>query len=167
MRQIHLHRSPVALFGVGALAAVALAVGSGASAQDPGARTLTLKELEKGATFIHIRNTRTKSPQANPQGDVIVFTHVLADEAGNKVGKLSAGCTTTTGARNFLKSTITCTGVLALRDGDLMVQSNVKPGASKTVGAVTGGTGAYANARGVFVAEDTKTDTVNTITLSE
>jgi allene oxide cyclase-like protein len=167
MKQIPLQRRTVALLGVPALAAVAVALGSGASAQDPGARTLTLKELEKGATFTHIRNTRTKSSQANPQGDVIVFSHLLADEAGNKVGKLSAGCPTTTGARNFLKSTITCSGVLALRDGNLMIQANVKPGSSKTVGAVTGGTGAYANARGVFVARDTKTDVINTITFAE
>ncbi len=166
MRQIPRNRNAVALLAVPALAAVALVLGSGASAQDPGVRTLTLKELDKGSTFTHIRNTKTKSSQANSQGDVLAFTYPLADESGDKVGKLSLSCTTTTGARNFLKSTVTCVGVAALRDGSLMVQANVIPSKSKTVGAVTGGTGAYANARGVVVSQTTKSGTVDTITLT-
>ena len=100
------------------------------------------------------------------QGDVLAFTYPPADESGDKVGKLSLSCTTTTGARNFLKSTVTCVGVAALRDGSLMVQANVIPSKSKTVGAVTGGTGAYANARGVVVSQTTKSGTVDTITLT-
>ena len=148
-----------------ALAGMALTLGSGASAQDPG-RSLTLRELERGSTFTHIRNTRTKSSQANSQGDVLAFTTLLADESGRRAGKLSVGCTTTTGARNFLKSTVTCAGVVALRDGSLMVQLNLSPGKPKTVGAVTGGTGAYANARGVVVSEDKKSGAVDTITLA-
>ncbi len=166
MRQNPRHRNAVALLAVPALAAVALVLGSGASAQDPGVRTLTLKELDKGSTFTHIRNTKTKSSQANSQGDVLAFTYPLADESGDKVGKLSLSCTTTTGARNFLKSTVTCVGVAALRDGSLMVQANIIPSKSKTVGAVTGGTGAYANARGVVVSQTTKSGTVDTITLT-
>jgi hypothetical protein len=39
------------------------------------------------------------------------------------------------------------------------------PGRSKIVGAVTGGTGAYANARGVVVSQRTKSGAVDTITL--
>ena len=46
-----------------ALAAVVL-VGPGASAQ--GGRTISLTELEKGATFKHVRNTKPKSRQPNP-----------------------------------------------------------------------------------------------------
>lgn len=167
MSHTPLYRRPVALLTVPALAAAALALGSGASAQDPGARSLTLKELEKGSTYTHIRNTKTKYPRANSQGDILAFTNPLADESGKTIGKLSVDCTTTTGARNFLKSTLTCVAVAALRDGTLMVQVNTSPGKSKTVGAVTGGTGAYANARGVFVSQQGNSGAVDTITLAD
>ena len=153
---------PAAALAVLALAAAALALGSGAAAQDSGARTLTLKELDRGSTFTHIRNTKTKSRQANSQGDVIAFTNPLADESGKRIGKLSAECVTTTGSRSFVKSTVTCVVVLALRDGTLTVQTNLSLSKPETVGAVTGGTGAYANARGVVVSTRGK----DTITLA-
>lgn len=156
---------PAAALAVLALAAGALVLGSGAAAQDPGARTLTLKELDKGSTFTHIRNTKTGSHRANSQGDVIAFTNRLADESGTVVGKLSADCTTTTGSRNFVKATITCLVVLELRDGSLTVQTNVRLSKPATVGAVTGGTGAYAGARGVVVSKSTKSGSTDTITL--
>ena len=167
MSHTPLNRRTVALLGALALAAAALALGTGAVAQEPGARTLTLKELNKGSVFTHIRNTKAKSATANSAGDILTFTRPLADEAGDKVGKLSFSCTTTTGGRTFEKSTLTCVGVVALRDGSLMVQANISPGRSKTVAAVTGGTGAYANVRGVVVSQSTKSGAVDTFTLAE
>ena len=155
----------VPLLALPVLAAGALALGSGASAQSPATRTLALEELERGATFVHIRNTRTKRERANLMGDLIAFTSPLADPSGAVVGKLSMSCTTTTGARNFVKSTLTCQGVIALRDGTLTVQTNVRPDGSTTTGAITGGTGAYANARGVVVSEEARGRTQDTITL--
>jgi hypothetical protein len=149
-----------------ALAGVAIAVGTGASAQGPATRTLTFKELEKGATFAHIRNTKARSRRANSTGDVIVFTNPLTDAAGARVGKLSVSCATTTGARNFMQSTITCVGVIALRDGTLAVQANTSPSVSTTTAAVTGGTGAYAGARGVYVSKVERGGSTSTITLS-
>jgi hypothetical protein len=149
-----------------ALAAVGVAVGSGASAQAPGTRTLTFKEPEKGSTFAHIRNTKPRSDQANNTGDLIVFTNPVTDTSGARVGKLSVSCTTTTGARNFMKSTLTCVGVMALRDGTLTVQANSDPSVPTTTGAVTGGTGAYAGARGVYVTKEGRGGSTSTITLS-
>jgi allene oxide cyclase len=144
-----------------AAAAAMLAAGAGASAQSPATRTLTFKEGENGATFVHVRNTRTKMRRANLQGDLLVFTNPLLDGSGAKVGKVAASCVTTTGARNFEKSVMTCTGVMTLRDGTLTLQANISPSAPVT-GAVTGGTGAYAYARGVL----TSVDGVDTITLA-
>ena len=95
---------------LGLLAAI-LVLRSSASAQDPGTRTLTFTELERGATFTHIRNTKGAKQQSNLQGDIIAFTNPLADSSGKRIGKMSVSCTTTTGARNFLKSTLTCVGV--------------------------------------------------------
>ena len=50
-----------------------------------------------------------------------------------------------------MKSTLTCTGVITLADGTFALQGNASPNARTTTVAVTGGTGAYANARGVYV----------------
>jgi hypothetical protein len=151
----------VPLLALPAVAAGALLLGPGASAQAPSSRTLTFKEGERGATFVHIRNTKTKQRRANLLGDVIAFTNPLLDATGATVGKLAASCVTTTGSRNFEKSVITCNVVLTLKDGTLTGQANVSPGVATTIGTVTGGTGAYANARGVV----TSADTVDTITL--
>jgi hypothetical protein len=158
------HTSALALSAL-VLAAIVASLVSGASAQDPATATLTFKTLDKGSTFKHVRNTKPSSPQANPTGDVIVFTNPVADGSRNVVGTLYAECTTTKGARNFLRSTTTCTAVIDLRNGTLTLQANSKPGVPTTTGAVTGGTGPYANARGVFVADDRSGDL--TITLAD
>ena len=130
-----------ALLALGALAAATL-LGSGASAQSPGARTLSFKELEKGATFKHVRNTKTKARRANLLGDLIVFANPVADASGQVIGKSHNVCVTTVGARDFPKSVITCHGSMVLRDGMMTWQGSLKAGANPVTGAVTGGTGA-------------------------
>jgi hypothetical protein len=126
--------------------------------------TLTFKELDKGSTFTHIRNTTEKLHNSNLPGDEIVFTSPVTDLSGTRIGKTHTACITTLGARNFLNSTIICTGVAALRDGTLSVQLIGRPADPTLTGAVTGGTGAYANARGVVVSTETKTGSTDTIT---
>jgi hypothetical protein len=159
-------RPTAALVAVLALLAAAAGLRSSASAQAPPGRTLTLTELERGSTFTHIRNTKGAPQRSNLQGDLIVFTNPLADASGKRVGKISVSCTTTTGARNFLKSTMSCSGVVALGDGTLTMQAIVSPRSPTTAGAVTGGTGAYANARGVFVSSEARGGSKDTITLA-
>jgi hypothetical protein len=151
-----------------AAAATAAAVGlSSASAQDTAPRTLTLKELDRGSTFVHIRNTKPKTRQTNSLGDLIVFTNPVVDASGARVGKSQVSCTTTVGSRNFMRSTITCAGVMTLRDGTLTLQGNVSLSDPTLTAAVTGGTGAYANARGVLVSRQTRTGSEDTITLAD
>ena len=162
---IHTTRSVAALVVLLGLLAALLVLRSSASAQDPGPRTLTLRETERGATFSHIRNTKGASRRSNLAGDVIVFTNPVVDAAGKRIGRTSVSCTTTTGARNFMKSALTCHGVTELRDGSLMVQAIIAPNDSTTTGAVTGGTGAYANARGVFTSSESDSGSRTTITL--
>jgi hypothetical protein len=149
---------------LGLLAAI-LVLRSSASAQDPGERTLTVTELERGGTFTHIRNTKGAKRQSNLQGDVLAFTNRLADSSGKRIGKISVSCTTTTGARNFLNSTLTCVGVVTLADATLTLQANISPNSRITTAAVTGGTGAYANARGVLVSTEGRSGSQDTITL--
>lgn len=146
--------------------AAAAIVGSGAVAQGPVGGTLTLTELDRGSTFTHIRNTPSKNRQSNVRGDLIVFTNPVADASGQVVGRLHATCVTTSGSRNFLKSVITCGAVMLLRDGTLTLQASASPGIPTTTGTVTGGTGAYANARGVFVSTETGRNSVDTITFA-
>jgi hypothetical protein len=164
----HTHTSRwTALFAATAAASatvVALAL-PGASAQTPGARTLTFHELDKGATFVHVRNTPTHARQSNLLGDAIVFTNPVTDAAGERVGRLHASCVTTTGSSDFRKSLFSCTAILHLRDGDLFGQFIGDASAPNTTGAITGGTGAYANARGTIVSTPGDRGSDDTITL--
>ncbi len=155
----------IVALALGAIAAATL-LGSGASAQSPGGRTLSLTELEKGSTFKHVRNSKPKSPRANSLGDVLVFTNPVADASGHVVGKFHASCATTVGARNFLKSVITCAVSYVLRDGTLTAQGTFRVGAPTGTAAITGGTGAYANARGVLVSSNDRSGSHDTITLA-
>ena len=150
------------------VAVIGAAIGlSSASAQTPGPRTLTFTELGKGSTFKHIRNTKPKTRRTNATGDLLVLTNPIADASGTRIGSTHVTCITTVGARNFTKSTITCTGVLALRDGTLTIQGDVKVSNPNITVAVTGGTGAYANARGVLVSRPTATGFEDTITFAD
>jgi allene oxide cyclase-like protein len=159
---MHSRKRLAAFLALPALVTAAVLVGPGASA--PTGRTLTFTELDKGSTFVHIRNTKA-SERANSQGDVIAFTYPLAAAPGKIVGKIHIECVTTVGARNFVNSILTCSGVAVLRDGTLTLQATVSPSVPTTTGAVTGGTGAYANARGVVTSKPGKRGSVDTFTL--
>jgi hypothetical protein len=137
-----------------------------AGAQTPAARTIVLKELEQGSTFKHVRNTKTRNQRSLAMGDLIVFTNPLADTSGQRVGKLFVTCTGTVGNRSFLKAVMTCTAVMTVRDGSLSIVTNTSPGADVTTGAVVGGTGAYAGARGVLLSRPGKGGSDDTITLA-
>ena len=142
-----------------------LALGAGAAAEGP-ALTLELKELEKGSTFTHVRSTPAAPQKSNLQGDLIVFANPVAEPSGRVVGKLSVACVTTTGAKVFTNSELTCTGVMKLPGGNLTIVANTSPGMSTTTGAVTGGTGSYANAAGVYLSKEVKGGSLTTISLA-
>ena len=158
---------------LGAIILASLAIGqmlvwtavSAASADAPATPTLTVAELDKGSTFKHVRNTKTRNQRSNLMGDLIVFTNPLADSTGKKVGKLHANCVTTVGSSNFLKSKMSCTGSMVLAQGTLTFQAIVSPSVATTTGAITGGTGAYANARGTFTSVEGGNGSTDTITL--
>jgi hypothetical protein len=83
----------------------------------------------------------------------------------DRVGRSHVSCVTTIGAKDFRTSTIACTAVLHLRDGDLTGQFVTGLATDSTTGAITGGTGAYANARGVITSTHTDSGSDDTITL--
>ncbi len=162
-------RARIVLLSVLALTpAVAIGVlgwRSPASAQAPGATVLNVTELEQGSTFTHVRNTKTKNRNSNLRGDQIVFTNRVADAAGKVVGKLHVECVTTKGSSNFRTSQAACSGVMTLTGGSLTLQALVSPGVATTHGAITGGTGLYAGARGSLVSVEGKSGSKDTITL--
>jgi hypothetical protein len=148
-----------------AVAGGAIALGSGASAQTPPTRTIVLKELEKGAKFKHVRNTRHAPRQSNLTGDILVITYPLADASGKVVGKLHGVCVTTVGARRFPKATASCTAAISLPDGALYGQFLLHLSSAQSSGIVSGGTGAYAHARGTVVSKAVPGGSQDTITL--
>ena len=170
-------REPISKAGsgmaIGAIILSTLAIGqmliwtavSVASADAPAATSLTFKELEKGSTFKHVRNTKTKNPRSNLMGDLIVFTNPLTDTSGKVVGRQHVQCVTTAGASNFMKSKLTCAGVMVLAQGTLTLQAISSPGVATTNGTVTGGTGVYANARGTFTSVEGRSGSTDTIML--
>lgn len=163
---MHRNTRIISTLAVAGLVTAVVAIGPGALAQSSPARTLRLQELEQGSTFVHIRNTKTKAERSNSQGDLLAFTNPLANATGARVGLIQIECVTTTGASNFLESVLTCTGVVVLHDGTLTLQASSSPGVPTTTGAITGGTGVYANARGVFVSKEGKHGSQDTITIA-
>jgi hypothetical protein len=149
-----------------AVGACALVLGSSASAQGP--TTLTFKELNKGSTFVFVDNAPLSKGAGDPSasaGDVIVFTNPLADAAGKRIGRLYSHCTAVVAARRAAKAAFACEGVVVIGGGTLTFQAFLAHGGATVHGTVTGGTGAYANARGTLVSRPTKTGADDTITL--
>ena len=133
-------------------------------------QTLSFKEVNKGATFQYVDNRpvnpHNKKPVFSP-GDEFVFTSPVTDAKG-KDGELRAKCTVERKApgndSGFNKSHPLCSGAFVLRDGTLFV--SVAEGSNKvTHGAISGGTGAYANARGTFTSTQTKSGSDDVVTL--
>ena len=81
------------------------------------------------------------------------------------VGRIHVQCVTTAGASNFMKSKLTCSGVMVLAQGSLTLQAISSPGVATTNGAITGGTGVYANARGTFTSVEGRSGSTDTIML--
>jgi Allene oxide cyclase barrel like domain len=156
-----------------ARAAVSLAIGMGAlvlgsSASAQGAKTLTFKELDRGATFAFVDNAPTSKAKGEPSasiGDAIVFTNPLTDRAGKRVGRLFVHCTAVVAARQANKAAFSCEGIMVVDGGTLSVQAFLPKAGATVHGAVTGGTGTYANARGTLVSRPTKAGADDTITL--
>jgi hypothetical protein len=147
----------------GACALVLAGVGSAQSST-----TLTFKELTKGSTFAFVDNAPTSKAKGEPSasaGDVIVFTTPLVTTGSKRIGRLYMHCTAVVAAPAANKAAFACEGVVGLGGGTLTIQA-LLPHAGATVrGTVTGGTGAYANARGTLVSRPTKTGADDTISL--
>jgi Allene oxide cyclase barrel like domain len=139
--------------------ATVFAIVASSGAQTPGPRTITVKETEKGGEFkfIDVKPLQPPRSERGSMGDMYIFTSRLLDASGKRVGELSAKCTT---IKTKSKGAELCEGVAHFNDGDLLLSARVTPDPG-VKGAIVGGTGAYANARGTFtsVGEEVSTDT--------
>jgi hypothetical protein len=139
-----------------ALAATAVtvlaALASSGSAQS-GERTIVLTQPAEGVAFFVDQPPRTRRRgNALSPGDQMISTHRLVDAAKRPAGRVELVCTAVSLSRS---PRFVCTGVAHLADGDLFLGARFRPsrgGASTVRGALTGGTAAYAGARGTFTS---------------
>ena len=130
-----------------ALAVAALALAGTASA-DAGhghhGRTIKLTEAHPDAqpTFV---DTGKPGPTV---GDVAVFRDDVLRADGSTAGTLRQVCTLVDLVGGPPTSTFECVGSLALKEGTLTIAGPFVPAAPEQSAAITGGTGAYATARG-------------------
>lgn len=131
-----------------------------------GAQTIAFRELNKGSRFAFVDNPPLNKPHRRPTfsvGDELVLAYPLADAKG-RASELRARCTITHNAPSLSKGHPLCVGAFVLGDGALFVET-VDTSPKVTRGVVTGGTGAYAGARGTFTSTTTKTGSNDVVTL--
>jgi hypothetical protein len=124
-----------------------LAVTGGA--QQPTGRTIELVTKNARFKFVDVP-PRARTPDNARPGDQFLISATLADRAGKRVGGFEAKCSMTRGGKNLRGI---CDGVYALADGEIFLAARLTP-ADDVSGAVVGGTGAYAGARGTFSSKD-------------
>jgi allene oxide cyclase len=151
-----MRRLAVAVGAVAVLAVGGVAFAASSGAQAPGPQTLVLKEKDGKFAFVD-EQPRSKRGRAS-LGDQLIVSNLLFDSANKRVGSLQAVCTTVKAGRD--NATYLCQGVAHLNDGDLLLEARLQDQVTIS-GAITGGTGAYANARGTFTSqgEEAPTDT--------
>jgi hypothetical protein len=154
---------------------LALLVVVGTFASTAGASTtLVFQEPHRGSTFHFVdfspsANPHGRAPRFSP-GDELIFTDRLEQE-GKVVGKIRVICTATQSAplNKEINAGFVCSILAKVPGGSLaMVSPQAEPGnPNGREGAVVGGTGRYAGARGTFLDEGGSRFDTNTITLIE
>lgn len=132
--------------------------------------TVTFKELEKGATFHFLDNppeaTLNHGVVSISPGDELLSTYPISME-GKIVGKIRVICTATRAGntKNVNSAGFNCTGIARIPGGTLILVGEAREG--PTEGAITGGTGIYAGARGTFISRQNRGFSTTTATLLE
>lgn len=143
--------------GVG-LATVALAGAAYASTPQPDAKPMRDWDQKHA---IHLREASAQpkltvvdlgAPGLSP-GDHVVTSDGLVRPNGTPAGSMSQVCTLVTVGSSLLASQFDCTGSLDLESGSVTMQGSFVPLAAGARFAVTGGTGAFAAARGEVLLE--------------
>ena len=131
--------------------------------------TLTFKEPEKGSTFAFV-DAAPKAPRKHgfptkfSAGDELIFTNPMEME-GKRVGRLHVVCIATSSGKKPEAAGFICHGIAKLSNGTLVFDAMLSEG--NTNGAIVGGSGEYAGARGSFVSKEGKGSSTTTVTLIE
>jgi hypothetical protein len=141
---------------VGAAAIVVGGVGSGSvSAQQSCTRTITLLESVRETKF-HIVDvpptSKTKREPTLSPGDFVVVHNPVRDESQQRIGSSYSEAMTIVGGKGFERATFMGDLVLVLRDGQITTHGILSASPTSVI-AITGGTGAYAGARGTFTTK--------------
>jgi hypothetical protein len=133
--------------------AVAAALGGVSLARAGGGdRTMTVTEVQRGATFVDISHTQNGAP-----GDQAVFRSVIKNAKGERIGTSDVICEEVLGHR------LLCNGVYHLPGGMLTGTTVIAADEASTATihvAITGGTGRYDQASGQ-VTTTPKSETVS------
>lgn len=126
------------------------------AAQAPAGTTIVLQDVEAGARFAIDDNAPKSRGKGEPKlslGDRLTFTNpVLRD--GKPAGSVANHCVVTQPARISRHGSM-CEAALILPEGTLYAHAiTTKGGPDTVVGAVTGGTGEYAGARGTSTSQN-------------
>jgi Dirigent-like protein len=150
-----------------AVTCVATAAGLASADARPAAvhpRTFKLTEHDGPFHFVDLAppNGSGRSVSA---GDLLILTNPLTGRDGSKAGTLHAVCTVTDVRSSVETAIFQCNASYVLRRGTLALSAIAPVAAASTLRiAVTGGTGAYAGARGTVVSRrsqsGSRTDTV-------
>ena len=137
-----------------ALAVAVLAFAGTAQAGSPGQghKTIRLTEAHAQAHPVFV-DTGDPGPSV---GDTVVVRDGVLDHNGAPAGTMNQVCTLVEVIGGPLTSAYECIGSLALDAGTITMQGPFVPAKAEQSAAITGGTGAYAKARGEIVvrAED-------------
>lgn len=149
---------------VGTAAIAALATGgvlaASGGAQAPTGQTIQVIERSGPEKFVDVAPKAKRNFDASA-GDQFLFSYPLVNTSNAHAGTLDVDCKFTKGGK---KPRGFCTGVMSLTGGDLFLEGRLSI-SGDTKGAIAGGTGDYAGARGTFVSVDTKGGDHDTITL--
>jgi len=143
----------LAAAGAAATIAVTIVVAT-AGGKAPDARTLKLTELPGGSFGVvdnppKTTHSRQGQPRAFSVGDIVAFSVPVADDKRRPQGRVAVQCVVTRpGVPQSAE--LACTGAFRLRLGQLGVSAAIVGEPSTLNAVVTGGTGAYAGARGTL-----------------
>ena len=148
------------------VAGIALADGRSAAVA---AQTFTLVEHDGPFSFVDLPPVQSGPGRSVTPGDLLVLTNPLTRPGGAKAGRLYAACTVIDARTSIDDAILHCNGSYVLPRGTLALSTTEPVASAPTLRlAVTGGTGAYAGARGTVVSRagreaGTRTDTVRLV----
>jgi hypothetical protein len=131
-----------ALTAIAAGAAIPAITGANVSA----GRTITVRDKVQQVQFIH-QDASTPGEQL-AFGDRVITRQGTFDSSDRAIGTLTTDCVNVGPAAEVFEATLQCTSIYSFKNGQIVAVGVVRLDNPSVRIAVTGGTGAYAKARG-------------------